>query len=110
MRLTLEIGKKWRQGEISDIGDVTPPDQPSRDDKLNVVAPGKEKRRGKGGSQVIFYISDETSVIYLCLSKCYRQNRTSINTNIKQKIIKKTYTQTHKKLSNITLNVTRQYC
>ena len=52
VRLTLEIGKKWKQGEITDIGDVTPPDQPSRDEKLNVVAPGKEKRRGKGGSLV----------------------------------------------------------
>jgi hypothetical protein len=40
VRLTLEIGKKWKQGEITDIGDVTPPDQPSRDEKLNVVAPG----------------------------------------------------------------------
>jgi hypothetical protein len=52
VRLTLEIGKKWKQGEITNIGDVTPPDQPSRDEKLNVVAPGKEKRRGKGGSLV----------------------------------------------------------
>ncbi|OWF36608.1 uncharacterized protein LOC110441446 [Mizuhopecten yessoensis] len=50
-RLTLKIGELWRSGEVTVIGNHSPPDQPSRDPQLNVVAPGKEKKRGKGGTQ-----------------------------------------------------------
>ncbi|XP_069101791.1 uncharacterized protein [Argopecten irradians] len=45
------IGERWRSGEITQIGNNYPPDQPSRDPQLSIVAPGKEKKRGKGATQ-----------------------------------------------------------
>ncbi|XP_033725016.1 uncharacterized protein HI_0077-like [Pecten maximus] len=50
-KLTLKIGELWRSGEITVIGNHSPPDQPSRDPQLNIVAPGKERKRGKGATQ-----------------------------------------------------------
>ncbi|XP_060083876.1 uncharacterized protein HI_0077-like [Ylistrum balloti] len=50
-RLTLEIGELWRSGKITGIGNNSPPDQPSRDPQLSIVAPGKENKRGKGATQ-----------------------------------------------------------
>ncbi|XP_012692025.1 uncharacterized protein si:ch73-314g15.3 [Clupea harengus] len=47
--LTLEVQRKWNSGEISDVGEATPPAQPSRKDNLTVLEPGKIKR-GKGGT------------------------------------------------------------
>ncbi|KAK3095212.1 hypothetical protein FSP39_011614 [Pinctada imbricata] len=49
-KLTQEIGERWKHGEITEIGKCHPPDVPLRDQNLNQVKPGKEKRRGKGGS------------------------------------------------------------
>ncbi|CAC5419648.1 unnamed protein product [Mytilus coruscus] len=50
IRLTFDVGEKWQKREITTLGHMIPPDQPKRADQLNIVAPGKEKRRGKGGS------------------------------------------------------------
>lgn len=49
-RLTFDVGEKWQKREVTTLGHMIPPDQPKRADQLNIVAPGKEKRRGKGGS------------------------------------------------------------
>ena len=49
--LTQMVKQKWDSGEITSVGSCTPPDQPHREDGLNVVAPGKIKR-GKGGTLV----------------------------------------------------------
>ncbi|KAL5020070.1 hypothetical protein ScPMuIL_002962 [Solemya velum] len=48
--LTEQIGELWRSGEITAVGYHKPPDQPCRDPQLSVVDPGKEKRRGRGGT------------------------------------------------------------
>lgn len=48
--MTHEVGEKWRNKEITKTGYTPPPSQPKRDPLLNVVAPGKEKKRGKGAS------------------------------------------------------------
>ncbi|KAL1007519.1 hypothetical protein UPYG_G00087860 [Umbra pygmaea] len=48
--LTLEVQKRWDGGEISEVGQTTPPVQPSRMENLTVLQPGKVKR-GKGGTQ-----------------------------------------------------------
>ncbi|CAG2211090.1 unnamed protein product [Mytilus edulis] len=50
IKLTFDVGEKWQKKEITTLGHMIPPDQPKRADQLNIVAPGKEKRRGKGGS------------------------------------------------------------
>ncbi|KAJ8311483.1 hypothetical protein KUTeg_010838 [Tegillarca granosa] len=50
VRLTHEVGEKWRNKEITKTGYAPPPSQPKRHPLLNVVAPGKEKKRGKGAS------------------------------------------------------------
>ncbi|KAL2088556.1 hypothetical protein ACEWY4_015455 [Coilia grayii] len=47
--LTLEVQRKWNSGEISDVGEATPPAQPGRKENLTVLEPGKIKR-GKGGT------------------------------------------------------------
>lgn len=47
--LTLEVQRKWNEGEISEVGVATPPAQPSRKENLTVLEPGKIKR-GKGGT------------------------------------------------------------
>lgn len=49
--LTKQVQSWWDTGEITEIGECTPPAQPSRIDSLTVVEPGKIKR-GKGGTQV----------------------------------------------------------
>lgn len=49
--LTLEVQERWCSGGITEVGQATPPAQPSRKDTLTVLQPGKIKR-GKGGTQV----------------------------------------------------------
>ncbi|XP_030622513.1 uncharacterized protein LOC115805944 [Chanos chanos] len=48
--LTKEIQEWWNSGKITEVGEATPPAQPSRKDNLTVLEPGKIKR-GKGGTQ-----------------------------------------------------------
>ncbi|XP_067105104.1 uncharacterized protein si:ch73-314g15.3 [Osmerus mordax] len=48
--LTLEVQERWCSGGITEVGQATPPAQPSRKDTLTVLQPGKIKR-GKGGTQ-----------------------------------------------------------
>ncbi|XP_026873479.2 uncharacterized protein HI_0077 [Electrophorus electricus] len=48
--LTRQVQGWWDTGKITEIGECTPPAQPSRMDNLTVVEPGKIKR-GKGGTQ-----------------------------------------------------------
>ncbi|KAJ3258923.1 hypothetical protein HK104_006966, partial [Borealophlyctis nickersoniae] len=50
VRLTLHVAASWRAGEIAKIGSGVPPDQPAREDSLEIVAPGKARKLGKGGS------------------------------------------------------------
>ena len=53
IRLSELLGADWRSGVITDVGSYPPPHEPVRStDKLNVVAPGKEAKRGKGGTLV----------------------------------------------------------
>ncbi|XP_063045174.1 uncharacterized protein si:ch73-314g15.3 [Engraulis encrasicolus] len=47
--LTLEVQRKWNSGEITEVGESTPPAQPGRKENLTVLEPGKIKR-GKGGT------------------------------------------------------------
>lgn len=49
--LTDKVAEMWRAGELNEIGESVPPDQPKRLDSLNVVDPAKI-RRGKGGTLV----------------------------------------------------------
>ncbi|XP_061173710.1 uncharacterized protein LOC133182870 isoform X2 [Saccostrea echinata] len=49
VELTQKVGEMWRKGELT-VGFCHPPDQPARDEGLTVVKPGKERKRGKGGS------------------------------------------------------------
>lgn len=48
--LTLEVQERWNSGEITVVGQATPPAQPCRKEDLTVLEPGKIKR-GKGGTQ-----------------------------------------------------------
>uniref|UniRef100_A0A673WBT0 Si:ch73-314g15.3 n=1 Tax=Salmo trutta TaxID=8032 RepID=A0A673WBT0_SALTR len=48
--MTLEVQERWNSGEITEVGQATPPVQPSRKENLTVLQPGKIKR-GKGGTQ-----------------------------------------------------------
>lgn len=53
VRLTEEVAEKWFNGEIRSIEPgitLAIPDEPARQENLNVVDPGKI-RRGKGGTQ-----------------------------------------------------------
>ncbi|KAF6027537.1 hypothetical protein EB796_014152 [Bugula neritina] len=51
IRLSELLGGEWCSGAITELGNCPPPDHPVRNsDQLQVVAPGKEGRRGKGGS------------------------------------------------------------
>lgn len=52
MRFSKYYGEQWLSRNLTSIGKTTPPDQPSRSNDFSIVAPGKEKRRGKGGSLV----------------------------------------------------------
>ncbi|XP_051991027.1 uncharacterized protein HI_0077 isoform X4 [Xyrauchen texanus] len=47
--LTRMVQEKWNSGAITEIGEASPPVQPSRKDNLTVMEPGKIKR-GKGGT------------------------------------------------------------
>ncbi|XP_057197456.1 uncharacterized protein HI_0077 isoform X2 [Triplophysa rosa] len=47
--LTKMVQEKWNSWEITEIGESSPPSQPSRRDNLTVLEPGKIKR-GKGGT------------------------------------------------------------
>ncbi|XP_056608748.1 uncharacterized protein HI_0077 isoform X1 [Triplophysa dalaica] len=47
--LTKMVQEKWNSWEIAEIGESSPPSQPSRKDSLTVLEPGKIKR-GKGGT------------------------------------------------------------
>ncbi|XP_055059812.1 uncharacterized protein [Misgurnus anguillicaudatus] len=47
--LTKMVQEKWNRGEITEIGQASPPAQPSRKENLTVLEPGKIKR-GKGGT------------------------------------------------------------
>ncbi|XP_051558799.1 uncharacterized protein HI_0077 isoform X2 [Myxocyprinus asiaticus] len=47
--LTRMVQEKWNIGTITEIGEASPPTQPSRKDNLTVLEPGKIKR-GKGGT------------------------------------------------------------
>ncbi len=49
--LTEEVARKWFNNEISEIGNILPPDEPNRLESLSIVDPGKI-RRGKGGTLV----------------------------------------------------------
>ncbi|XP_072174054.1 uncharacterized protein HI_0077-like [Diadema setosum] len=49
VQITRDVQQKWLGGEISDVGECTPPSQPSRDEKLQILQPGKIKR-GRGGT------------------------------------------------------------
>ncbi|KAJ8340332.1 hypothetical protein SKAU_G00349650 [Synaphobranchus kaupii] len=47
--LTQEVLQRWNSGKITDVGQASPPAQPSRKGSLTVLEPGKIKR-GKGGT------------------------------------------------------------
>ena len=49
--LTFLVADKWKNNELSVLGDTLPPEQPKRLETLNVIDPAKI-RRGKGGTQV----------------------------------------------------------
>ena len=51
-KLSLEVSRRWREGDITLIGNHTPPHEPPRHSQLTVVAPGKIKSPGKGVSKV----------------------------------------------------------
>ncbi|XP_067942082.1 uncharacterized protein HI_0077-like isoform X2 [Watersipora subatra] len=51
IRLSQLLGADWKAGIVTKIGSYPPPQQPVRAaDQLKVVAPGKEAKRGKGGT------------------------------------------------------------
>ncbi|KAM4602618.1 uncharacterized protein ACJ7VT_019236 isoform 2-T3 [Polymixia lowei] len=50
VNLTVEVQKRWKSGEITEVGQAIPPQQPRRKEDLTVLEPGKIKR-GKGGTQ-----------------------------------------------------------
>ncbi|EDO49716.1 predicted protein [Nematostella vectensis] len=50
VRLTLEVADRWITGDLSDIGECTPPDEPVHTKDLKVVAVGKTRKLGKAGS------------------------------------------------------------
>ena len=45
-----KLAAEWRAGAIAEIGTATPPDQPARPDKPEILPPGKMPRRGAGGT------------------------------------------------------------
>ncbi|XP_075431440.1 uncharacterized protein LOC142468782 [Ascaphus truei] len=47
--LTQEVQERWDSGRITEIGQMEPPAQPSRNENLTIVQPGRIKR-GKGGT------------------------------------------------------------
>uniref|UniRef100_W5N9U7 Si:ch73-314g15.3 n=2 Tax=Lepisosteus oculatus TaxID=7918 RepID=W5N9U7_LEPOC len=47
--LTQEVQGRWNSGKITEVGQAVPPEQPSRQESLTVLQPGKIKR-GKGGT------------------------------------------------------------
>eukprot|EP01125_Pyxidicula_operculata_P022048 TRINITY_DN8846_c0_g1_i1.p1 TRINITY_DN8846_c0_g1~~TRINITY_DN8846_c0_g1_i1.p1 ORF type:complete len:289 (-),score=62.36 TRINITY_DN8846_c0_g1_i1:173-1039(-) len=49
-KLTLEYCKKWKDGEITEVGSCAPPDQPSRPTNIKVLPPSEMPKRGKGGT------------------------------------------------------------
>jgi len=51
MNMSMHYSAQWQSGEISEYGNTILPNEPSRTE-LTVVAPGKEPKRGKGGSLV----------------------------------------------------------
>ncbi len=46
--LTARYARAWRDGTLSEIGDIEPPDRPARPEKPDLLAPGKMPRRGFG--------------------------------------------------------------
>lgn len=57
IRLSELLGSDWKSGAITDIGSCAPPDEPVRSsDAFTVVAPGKEAKRGKGGTLVRAFV------------------------------------------------------
>lgn len=71
IKLTFDVGEKWQKREITTLGHIIPPDQPKRADQLNIVAPGKEKRRGKGGSlvNIFFFLIQEHNKFIISQTK-----------------------------------------
>ncbi|KAG8440756.1 hypothetical protein GDO86_006482 [Hymenochirus boettgeri] len=49
VKLTQQVQTLWESGKITEIGEIDPPDQPSRKENLTIVQPGRIKR-GKGGT------------------------------------------------------------
>ncbi|RUS31099.1 hypothetical protein BC938DRAFT_478457 [Jimgerdemannia flammicorona] len=49
-KLTHHFADIWQTGQISTVGTAFPPDRPVRSDSLEVIAPGKAVKVGKGGT------------------------------------------------------------
>jgi len=45
-----KLAADWRAGRIAEVGAATPPDQPARPDRPEILPPGKMPRRGPGGA------------------------------------------------------------
>jgi hypothetical protein len=54
--VTLEAVKKWRSGEINQIGNTKPPDEPGRPKTFDFVSAKDAPKRGKGGNLVTCFI------------------------------------------------------
>jgi len=51
VRLTYKYARRWRDGEISEIGGTRPPDRPARPTKPELCSPGDMPKRSTGGGK-----------------------------------------------------------